>query len=134
MVIQVVIIGLAALVAGEALALTVGMSLSGDKGRTWLWGWNALWLFVDIAGGSAIAWAAWAGMLQSPVIWMLTGLLCLTHGWRAMEYSAGRRNAFCFNTALYQVNNLKLVSLLLLAIYLLWYGQQYSTFEPGRLV
>lgn len=134
MVIPIFIICLSALVAGEAIALMLGMALSGSEKRSWLLNRNLLWLITDLVAGAGLCWLVWDFHEHYTLIWILVSILSLSHAWRFMEVLLAWPGAFCFNTALYIVNNLKLVGLLLTAIYLIWYAQQKTTLAPELLV
>jgi len=104
----------ALVMAGEAVALTVGMRLLGGPDNPWVSAKNDLLLALDIIGGLGLAWIAWrAGDgPASPWWWPLWVLALATHGFRDWEYLAGARNAFLGNAPLFVVNNAKLLGLL----------------------
>ena len=100
-------------IAGEALALLVGMHFSSQSDKSWISAKNNLFLALDILAGLGLVYLALAqrGAAWPYDLYALTGLALLTHGYREWEYLAGIDNAFCATTPLFVVNNLKLVGL-----------------------
>jgi hypothetical protein len=100
-------------IAGEALALLLGMHLLSEGGNPWISFKNDLSLVLDIVVGLGLVYLALAhrGAAWPYALYSLAGLALLTHGYREWEYLAGAGNAFCANTPLFVVNNLKLVGL-----------------------
>ena len=105
-------------VAGEAAALAVGMHLVKKSESPWVSLKNDLLLALDAVVGLALILIAFQGEnLNLPIllpIFLLIGLL--THLFRIWEYLAKRAGAFCGNRALFIVNNLKFIGLLLILI------------------
>ena len=100
-------------IAGEALALLIGMHFSSEGDNTWITFKNDLFLVLDIVVGLGLVYLALAprGAAWPYALYFLAGLALLTHGYREWEYLAGADNAFCANTPLFVVNNLKLFGL-----------------------
>lgn len=100
-------------IAGEALALLVGMHFSSEGDKTWITFKNDLFLVLDIVLGLGLVYLALAhrGAAWPYALYVLAGLALLTHGYREWEYLAGADNAFCATTPLFVVNNLKLAGL-----------------------
>lgn len=100
-------------IAGEALALLVGMHFSSEGDHTWISFKNDLFLVLDIVVGLGLVYLALGqrGAAWPYALYSLAGLALLTHGYREWEYLAGADNAFCANTPLFVVNNLKLFGL-----------------------
>jgi hypothetical protein len=105
-------------VAGEALALLVGMHFLSKGAKSWTSAKNDLFLALDIAAGLGLIYLTLArqGAAWSYAFYSLVGLALLTHGYREWEYLAVASNPFCANAPLFAVNNLKLAGLLVLAI------------------
>ena len=108
----------AALVAGEAIALLIGMRLLSEPGNSWISTKNDLILALDIAEGFALLWLCWRRptALGSAAFWLITLTGLFSHLYRELEYSARTSNPFLRNLPLLVVNHLKLFGLLLMAI------------------
>jgi hypothetical protein len=100
-------------IAGEALALLIGKHFSSEGDDSWISVKNNLFLALDILAGLGLVYLALAqrGAAWPYALYSLAGLALLTHGYREWEYLAGTDNAFCANTPLFVVNNLKLFGL-----------------------
>jgi hypothetical protein len=100
-------------IAGEALALLVGMHFLSEGHNPWISFKNDLLLVLDIVAGLGLVYLALAhrGPGWSYALYSLAGLALLTHGYREWEYLAGGGNPFCANAPLFIVNTLKLVGL-----------------------
>jgi hypothetical protein len=105
-------------IAGEALALLVGMHFSSQSDKSWVSVKNNLFLALDILAGLGLVFLALVqrGAAWPYALYALAGLALLTHGYREWEYLAGTDNAFCATTPLFVVNNLKLVGLVAVLI------------------
>ena len=105
-------------VAGEALALLVGMHFLSKGDDPWVSFKNDLFLTLDIATGLGLVYLALAhrGAACPYALYCLVGLALLTHGYREWEYLARASNPFCANGPLFAVNSLKLAGLLASAI------------------
>ncbi len=104
--------------AGEALALLVGMHVLSEGDNAWLSAKNDLFLALDLVAGMGLLYLA---LVQRGAAWpyafySVVGLALLTHGYREWEYLAGAANPFCANVPLFVVNNLKLLCLAACAI------------------
>jgi hypothetical protein len=105
-------------VAGEALALVVGMHLLSKGANAWLSVKNHLFLALDIVAGLSLVYLALAqrGVAWPYALFSVAALALLTHGYREWEYLARIGNPFCANVPLFVVNNLKLAGLVAVAI------------------
>jgi hypothetical protein len=104
-------------IAGEALALLVGMHFLSGHNNPWISFKNDLFLGLDIlAGAAVIILTLHSENLVSPLFWIALGLTLLTHTYRDWEYLVQRPNPFCTNTPLFVVNNLKLAGLFICAL------------------
>ena len=103
-----------AVVAGEALALLVGMHVLSRGDNAWMSIKNDLFLALDIVAGVGLVVVALAhrGAVWPYAFMFLAGLALLTHAYREWEYLAGASNPFCANAPLFVVNTLKLAGLL----------------------
>jgi len=101
-------------IAGEALALMVGMHLLSEGANSWNSFKNDLFLLLDIAAalGLLVLALVHRGPAWPYVPGSLLVLSLVTHSYRDWEYLAGAANAFCANAPLLAVNNLKLALLL----------------------
>jgi hypothetical protein len=102
--------------AGEALALLVGMHVLSAGDNLWISVKNDLFLALDIVAGLGLLYLVLARRGMPLVLYFLVGLGLLTHGYRVWEYLARAGNPFCANLPLFVVNNLKLAGLLVIAI------------------
>jgi hypothetical protein len=103
-----------AVIAGEALALLVGMHVLSGGDNDWVSTKNDLFLALDIVAGLCLVFLALA---HREGVWpyalgFLGGFALLTHAHREWEYLTGASNAFCANAPLFVVNSLKLAGLL----------------------
>jgi hypothetical protein len=105
-------------IAGEALALVVGMHLLSPGDNPWISPKNDLFLGLDIVTGVGLVVVAAMnrGSEASGVFYVLVASALVTHGYREGEVLAHARNAFCANVPLFAVNSLKLVGLLVIAV------------------
>jgi hypothetical protein len=106
-----VVTGLA--IAGEAVALLIGMHFLSEAENPWITLKNDLFLALDVGVGLGLVYLALAhrGVAWSYILYVLVGFGLLTHGYREWEYLAGAGNAFCANPPLFAVNTLKLAGL-----------------------
>jgi hypothetical protein len=105
-------------VAGEALALAVGMPVLSPGGNPWISLKNDLFLALDVLTGLGLVVVAATNkrVIPSGILYALILISVLAHGYREWEYLAGASNAFCANAPLFVVNNLKLIGLLSIAV------------------
>jgi hypothetical protein len=105
-------------VAGEALALLVGMHLLSKGANAWLSVKNDLFLALDMVAGLDLVYLALAqrGDAWPYALSSVAALALLTHGYREWEYLAQAANPFCANAPLFVVNNLKLAGLVAVVI------------------
>jgi hypothetical protein len=101
-------------VAGEALALAVGMHLLSPRPNAWISAKNDLLLVIDIAVGVGLV-----GLALGDAAGSQTGILsvCLaagitTHLYREWQWSTKALGRFCLNRPLMVVNTIKLAGLL----------------------
>lgn len=101
-----------ALVAGEALALLVGMYVLSPRPNAWLTGLNAFWIGFDLVCGvglvrlALVGGGGWAGAL------MLALVVLGAHVYRDWEYFAPAvSERFLANLPLFVMNNVKLLGL-----------------------
>ncbi|NTV90077.1 MAG: hypothetical protein HGA22_06915 [Clostridiales bacterium] len=104
-----------ALVAGEALALAVGMHLPAGVINPWLSVKNHIFLLFDITIGAVILATAFGRKDVQLSKWLLlfAGVALLLHLYRQWEYISGIANSFCANQQLFILNNVKLLCLLI---------------------
>ncbi len=104
-------------IAGEALALLVGMHWLSPAGNPWVSNKNDGFLTLDIAVG--LGFLVLASSVQSfPLSGILHTLILLSllaHIYRDGEYFWSA-NKFCANVPLLAVNNIKLVGLAMMAV------------------
>jgi hypothetical protein len=105
------------MIAGEALALVVGMHFLSPSGNPWISLKNDLFLGLDVIVGLGLAIVAALSRrtLPSGILYVLVFLSAVAHGYREWEYLFRAGNAFCANTPLFVLNNLKLIGLLVVA-------------------
>ncbi|MBD3405326.1 MAG: hypothetical protein GF411_04205 [Candidatus Lokiarchaeota archaeon] len=117
-VIDILIIILGLVVAGEAIALFLGSSLSGFERQTWQTIPNITFLVFDIITGVAIVFLTIAKkeLTNYPlVLSTFIVVIIITHLLRDIEFLIDTVEKFIANTPLLVVNNLKLI----IAIFLL---------------
>jgi hypothetical protein len=98
------------LIAGEAVALWLGMHIFSTQPNPWISLKNDALLLVDMATGVALV-SQWR-LPGIAVTCGLAGIALFAHGYRAWEYCAKDRRAFCVNAPLFLFNNVKLAGLL----------------------
>jgi hypothetical protein len=102
------------LVAGEALALLIGMHLLSRSHNPWLSWKNDLLLVLDLLVGVGLIGVVVA--TRNPIgalpLYLMTGLGLFTHLYREWEYLSEVSNAFCVNPPLFVLNNVKIMGLL----------------------
>jgi hypothetical protein len=98
---------------GEALALFVGMVLTGDVHTPWRTPLNITLLGLDVLTGVILLLALWKSEPCGWLMWVSGGVAVLSHAFRVWQTIAGAVNPFCFNTPLSIVNALKLAGLAL---------------------
>jgi hypothetical protein len=104
-------------IAGEALALLVGMHFLSGHNNLWISFKNDLFLGLDVLAGAVVITLALCS--ENPVgllFWIALGLTLMTHTYRDWEYLVQRPNPFCANPPLFVVNNLKLAGLFIGAL------------------
>ena len=111
------------LVIGEALALIIGMNLSGFEGNEWLTLKNYLFLLLDIALGLIIFILTLEHTKKDYYLYILVLLtiLFISHLYREIEYFFEIIDKFCANIPLFIFNNIKfflLISCICINLYL----------------
>ncbi len=103
------IFGLGAIVAGEALALLIGMNLTGQS--EWAKIKNNGLALVDLFTGAALVYLLFTqGDLDGfPMFYALLSVIMISHGYREWEYVADQPVKFCANAPLFVMNSVKLV-------------------------
>jgi hypothetical protein len=112
-------------VAGEALALAVGMHILSPGGNRWISPKHDLFLVLDVVVGLGLVLVAAMNRRISGILYVLVFLPIVAHGYREWEYLVRYGNAFCANAPLFVLNNLKLIGLLVVAGSVVW-------LSPGR--
>lgn len=104
----------AALIAGEALALEIGMHLPANRGNGWLHPRNEIMMATDILTGVALIVLTFTQpeFYRTPAFYILTGLNIVTHVFRDVEYFAPLADPYCGNVPLLVINNVKLAGLI----------------------
>lgn len=97
-------------VAGEALALAVGMHILSPADNRWISLKNDLFLGLDVIVGLGLVLVAAVSrrVVPSVMLYALVFISLVAHGYREWEYLVRAANAFCANTPLFVLNNLKL--------------------------
>ena len=110
---------LALLVIGEALALIIGMNLSGSEGKEWLSLKNSFLLIIDIAMGLLALILIFMNSKKKLLIFIIIVviIICVSHFYREIEYFLIISNKFCINLPLFIFNSLKLILSLICIIF-----------------
>jgi hypothetical protein len=110
--------------AGEALALLVGMHLLSESTNPWISFKNDLFLGLDIiAGLGLILVAATNRDARTSIVFYGSAFVSIAaHGYREWEYLARTSNMFCVNAPLFAMNNLKIIGLLIIVVGAMWLG------------
>ena len=105
-------------IAGEALALFVGMHLLGAGQPAWISPKNDLLLGLDVLAGLGliVLTARSHSTLELGLLYAILIVSLGIHGYREWEYVAGVAGRFCANLPLFVINNLKLAGLLAVLI------------------
>ncbi|MCG8699344.1 MAG: hypothetical protein MI922_14915 [Bacteroidales bacterium] len=99
------------LIAGESLALLVGMNLLSSGPNPWNTNRNNIMLGLDIITGAGMIYLGLTSnnLHSSKLLYALTSVNIASHTFRSYEYfGPGGDSKFCFNLPLFIVNNLKL--------------------------
>ena len=107
-----------ALVAGEALALLVGMYLLSPRPNPWISAPHTLMIALDIfCGAGLIALTlAHTGSLRGGLLLAAVLVSLAAHAYREWEYfAAPAATRFLSNAPLFVLNNVKLIGLMLIA-------------------
>ena len=102
-------------IAGEAMALLIGLRIVGSGDDPWLCAKNDLLLALDLVTGLGLICAVFVkrGPMTPYVFFAAVAIALLSHLFREWEVIARAANPFCANTPLFVVNNLKILGLLL---------------------
>ena len=113
-----------AFIAGEALALTMGMYFMGSSQTSWI-SRNTLFLVLDVVVGFGLIYLAFATSDVDTwmIFYLLSVMALITHGYREWEYLADVEHKFCFNMPLFVVNNIKLIGLVIMLVGSLFVSQ-----------
>jgi hypothetical protein len=105
-------------IAGEALALLVGMHVLSTGDSPWISLKNDLLSVLDILAGVGlvIVVAMNRDIYASGIFYVLVFIAVVAHGYREWEYLVRAVNAFCANAPLFAVNNFKLSGLLVIVV------------------
>ena len=109
----------AVLVAGEGLALLVGMYLLSPRPNPWITAPHTLLLALDILCGAGLILLALApaGGLRDGLLLIAALVSLAAHAYREWEYFTSPAAArFLTNVPLFVLNNIKLVGLMLIAV------------------
>jgi hypothetical protein len=100
-------------VFGEALALLVGMHILSKRDNPWTSLKNDIFLATDIIAGLVLVVFAFKqeNLFSPAILWTITIILLVSHGYRDAEYFLDLENKFCSNVPLMIFNNVKLVGL-----------------------
>jgi hypothetical protein len=104
-------------IAGEALALAVGMHILSPADNRWISLKNDLFLGLDVIVGLGLVLVAAVSrrVVPSGILCVLVFSSVVARGYRELEYLIRTGNAFCANAPLFVLNNLKLIGLLAVA-------------------
>ena len=100
------------LIFGEAAALLIGTGLVIKPRPEWLTQKNFAFLADDMFFGIILTLISFDILTASWIFWLSIISTFLLHAWRDAEFVAKFPNRFCDNTALFLVNNLKLMGLI----------------------
>ena len=110
------IIALSLTIAGEALALFIGMYFL-KRNREWFITRNIIFIFLDVVTGVGIFYLTMSGKPVSNIIFSeLVIAAAVAYLLRSVEYFSKRKIKFCFNIPLFVVNNIKLIGLIVVYI------------------
>jgi hypothetical protein len=99
------------LIFGEATALLIGTGLIVKPRPQWLSQKNFAFLADDLFFGIVLILLAFDILTAPWIFWLSIISTFLSHAWRDAEFVAKFPNPFCGNTALFLLNNLKLMGL-----------------------
>ncbi|MFP4458204.1 MAG: hypothetical protein ACLFSQ_01305 [Candidatus Zixiibacteriota bacterium] len=99
-----------ALIAGEAIALSLGKVFISDGTGDWLDPKNSALLVSDVFVGSGLVYLSFqdSKLHANKWYWITTIVSFATHFFRQYEYKLDGENAFCSNEGLYALNYIKL--------------------------
>ena len=105
-------------IAGEALALAIGMHVLSSEGNPWVSLKNDVFPGVDLIARLGLFAAAVSGRRLQTSCWVsaLWFISLVAHGYREWEYLVRADNAFCANGPLFAVNSVKLIGLLVVVV------------------
>ena len=99
---------------GEAAALLVGTHILSKRDNPWTSLKNDIFLATDLIAGLVLIYFVFKSdnLFAPAVLWTVTIILLISHGYRDAEYFLDLENKFCANIPLLVLNNVKLVGLL----------------------
>jgi hypothetical protein len=108
---RITLLSTSAIIVGESLLLSAGMNIPGPS--EWSTFKNMGFAVSDIIIGGILIYLSLfePKMENSTAYYLLTSALLVSHGFREYEYLAGQNNAFCANTPLFVLNNVRLAGL-----------------------
>jgi hypothetical protein len=97
------------LIAGEGLALLIGMHFLSKGDNSWISPKNDILLGADLITGAGLVYLALSkdNFHQSNWFYILSSVAIISHGFREWEYFFGHHNKFCINLPLFILNNIK---------------------------
>jgi hypothetical protein len=111
-----------AVIAVESLILFVGVRFVASEGEQWICLKNDLLVVVDIVTGVglimfALLFKRFSGLSYVSIFYVLIMISIITHGYREWEYLTGVGNRFFFNLPLFVFNNIRLLGLIVAAVW-----------------
>ncbi len=99
---------------GEAAALLVGTHILSKRDNPWTSLKNDIFLATDLIAGLVLIYFIFKSdnLFAPAILWTVTILMLISHGYRDAEYFLDLENKFCANMPLLVFNNVKLVGLL----------------------
>jgi hypothetical protein len=112
------------LIAGEALALLVGMHFLSPVKPAWATPKNDTLLGLDLLTGAGLIYLGISepNLAHSNYFYLLSTTTLLSHGYREWEYLGNTQDAFAFNQPLFVVNTMKLTGSLIILSSGAWVG------------
>jgi hypothetical protein len=107
------------LIAGEALALLVGMYLLSPRPNPWIMGLHTFFIALDILCGAGLIYLCFNGATSTRdgLIFIIVLISAAAHVFRDWQYfNTGREIIFLTNTPLFIFNNVKLIGLIVIGV------------------
>ena len=108
-----------ALIAGEALALLVGMYLLSSRPNPWITGLHTFFIALDILSGLVLIYLCFSGAAgtRDRLIFIIVLISAAAHIFRDWQYfTGGKEIIFLTNTPLFIFNNVKLIGLIVIGV------------------